>query len=95
MQDLFATNRRKSNFLHKYNITVIVKALLNEITRLAAHLDRQRNSTTLIETFEPRMKFYTTLNMLPKYYVSYSNHKEMRAMNIKINLITFTNTITI
>ena len=39
MQDLFATNRRKSNFLHKYNITVIVKALLNEITRLAAHLD--------------------------------------------------------
>ena len=39
MQDLFPTSTRKSNFLHKSHITVIVKALLNEINRLNSALN--------------------------------------------------------
>ena len=83
LQDLFATNMRKSYFFHKWHITGLVKALLIEITKLVAPLDCWCNSTTLHKTFDTRVELYTndmscfciTLNMLPKYKVFNSNHK--------------------
>ena len=41
MRDLFATNTRQFYFLQKLHITALVKALMNEITRLISIYDRK------------------------------------------------------